>query len=50
MQQKENSKLSGIGEQPLISVITVVYNAADTLTDTIESVIKQTYSNIQYFN
>lgn len=48
MQQKENSKLSGIGEQPLISVITVVYNAADTLTDTIESVIKQTYSNIQY--
>lgn len=35
-------------EEPLISIITVVYNAADCLQETIESVINQTYQNIQY--
>jgi glycosyltransferase involved in cell wall biosynthesis len=34
--------------EPLITVITVVFNGAGTLRDTIESVMKQTYSNIEY--
>ncbi|HIA02772.1 MAG TPA: glycosyltransferase [Myxococcales bacterium] len=33
---------------PVISVITVVYNAADTIADTLGSVASQTYSNIEY--
>mgnify|MGYP001814142906 FL=1 len=31
-----------------VSVITVVYNAADTIEDTIKSVIEQDYDNIEY--
>lgn len=34
--------------QPLISIVTVVYNGAKTLTQTIESVINQTYQKIEY--
>lgn len=33
---------------PLISIITVVYNGAKTLEQTIQSVINQTYNNIEY--
>jgi acetyltransferase-like isoleucine patch superfamily enzyme len=33
---------------PLISVITVVYNSANTIENTILSVVNQTYSNIQF--
>jgi glycosyltransferase involved in cell wall biosynthesis len=33
---------------PLISIITVVYNSASTLEQTILSVINQTYENIEY--
>jgi glycosyltransferase involved in cell wall biosynthesis len=33
---------------PLITIITVVYNAASTLEQTILSVINQTYKNIEY--
>ncbi len=32
----------------LISVITVSFNAADTITDTIESVLSQSHDNIEY--
>lgn len=34
--------------KPLISIITIVYNGEKYLEDTIESVIKQTYDNIEY--
>lgn len=34
--------------EPLVSVITVVFNAATYLAETIESVINQTYPNIEY--
>ena len=35
-------------EKPLISVITVVFNGAETLRDTIESVAMQSYENVEY--
>ena len=31
-----------------ISIITVVRNNASTIKDTIDSVLKQTYSNVEY--
>jgi len=34
--------------RPLISIITVVYNGAKTLEQTIQSVLNQTYKNIEY--
>ncbi len=34
--------------RPLVSIITVVYNGAKTLEQTIQSVISQTYKNIEY--
>ncbi len=33
---------------PLVSIITVAYNSAATIEKTIESVLNQTYSNIEY--
>ncbi len=33
---------------PLVSIITVVFNAENSLAKTIESVIQQTYNNIEY--
>jgi glycosyltransferase involved in cell wall biosynthesis len=36
-------------KQPLITIITVVYNGEATLKDTIESVINVNYRNIDYF-
>ena len=35
-------------DKPLITVITVVFNGAETLRDTIESVMKQSYDNVEY--
>ena len=35
-------------DKPLISIITVVYNGEQFLEGTIQSVIKQTYSNVEY--
>jgi glycosyltransferase involved in cell wall biosynthesis len=39
---------SSLPSKPLISVITVVYNAEQTLKDTIESVMMQTYDNVEH--
>jgi len=33
---------------PIISIITVVFNAADTIEDTIKSVVNQNYKHIEY--
>ena len=33
---------------PLISIITVVYNGVDTIEQTIQSVINQSYQKIEY--
>ena len=35
-------------EKPLISIITVVYNGEMYLEETIQSVINQTYDNVEY--
>jgi glycosyltransferase involved in cell wall biosynthesis len=43
-----NKNCSEINNSPLISIITVVLNGEDVLEETILSVIKQTYQNIQY--
>lgn len=35
--------------QPLITILTVTYNSATTVSRTIQSVLNQTYKNIEYF-
>lgn len=39
---------SSLPDMPLITVITVVFNGASTIADTIQSVLNQTYGNIEY--
>lgn len=41
-------KIQDFKELPLITVITVVYNGAKYLEETIQSVINQTYPNVEY--
>lgn len=45
-----NGKLfnSEMNKTPLVSIITAVLNAEDTIGDTIRSVLAQTYNNIEY--
>src|SRR6267378_1595946 len=42
------ARLSGRTEQPLVSIITAVYNGARHLQQAIESVLGQTYPNVEY--
>ncbi len=34
--------------KPLVSIITVVYNGAEYIEETIQSVVSQSYENIEY--
>ena len=36
------------GADPLFSIITVSYNAKESIEDTINSIVNQTYSNFEY--
>ena len=37
-----------MAEKPLVSVITVVFNGVGILPDTIQSIEKQSYKNVEY--
>jgi glycosyltransferase involved in cell wall biosynthesis len=43
-----NRVIADFCRRPLVTIVTVVYNAEDTIIDTILSVLSQTYSNIEY--
>ena len=46
--RSHNKPKNSLPNQPLITVITVVYNGVETLEDTIRSVIEQTYNNVEH--
>jgi len=39
---------SGSGNKPLVSIVTIAYNSADTIRDTLISVAQQDYPNIEH--
>lgn len=43
-----DSQIPKIAKKPIVSIITVTYNSADHIERTIESVLRQTYQNIEY--
>ncbi len=47
-QRTRNISKQNLPGKPLVSIITVVFNGAATLEDTIRSVLQQTYDNIEY--
>jgi glycosyltransferase involved in cell wall biosynthesis len=47
LREKGFKKTAGPGE-PLVSVVTVVFNAAEIIEKTMLSIIRQTYKNIEY--
>jgi glycosyltransferase len=47
-QRKDNKIISQKNKNIKVSIITVVYNNKDTIKDAIESVLNQTYKNIEY--
>jgi hypothetical protein len=47
-QKPRDSAADSIGVSPMVTVITVVYNAVDHIQQTIDSVAEQSYSNVEY--
>jgi glycosyltransferase involved in cell wall biosynthesis len=45
--QGEISKAENLSKAPLVSIITAVYNGEKYLTETIESILNQSYSNLE---
>lgn len=46
--RSRNIYKQSLPDKPLITIITVVFNGAETLSDTLESVMMQTYDNIEH--
>ena len=46
--REKGIKKSSTSDKPLITVVTVVYNGGTTLEQTIQSVVNQTYKNVEY--
>jgi glycosyltransferase involved in cell wall biosynthesis len=46
--RKQNIKKYDLPNEPLVTIITVVYNNVKTVEDAVKSVLSQTYKNIEY--